>query len=302
MFFCSDEIVSAALIDNNTNNNDNKQKTHQKDNSQIKTIGEQINFNFNGIENRTNSKQNHQHHHPHQILKKGESCKHSKSSNKNKNVINDDTSTTTSTTTTPTINDNNIIKSEANNMPSTPPQTPTTTTTTSPILIKSSPSTSPTNTSIRTETTTTTNIEPANKRKKINHDFKKQQHFETTKSPHSKISSLFYNEKALHSEFISSKCIVHIYYKKEDDLSILIDQHFKKSFSLTSPITTIKSNCKGFSNRNNKITKASQSKTSTCRLNKTSKMSNQKHQQSNYYSFILELFLNCSFAFQIWVS
>jgi hypothetical protein len=67
------------------------------------------------------------------------------------------------------------------------------------------------------------------------HNHHSHHHHHKTNNLHSSSSSSqhqVYHKKPVYSEFVSSKCILFIYYK--GDLSFVIDDHFKKSITLNA--------------------------------------------------------------------
>ena len=70
---------------------------------------------------------------------------------------------------------------------------------------------------------------PSAKRKSSDHH---HHHHHNHHHHHKSNQHQVYHQKPVYSEFLSSKCILFIYYK--GDISLVIDDHFKKSISLSA--------------------------------------------------------------------
>ena len=110
------------------------------------------------------------------------------------------------------------------------------------------------------------------KRKQSDHHHSHHHHHKNNNS-HASVSSSsssqqqVYHQKPVYSEFVSSKCILFIYYK--GDLSFVIDDHFKKSMTLNAAKSSASLSPLSLSSASTSPSSKSSSKSS---LHKTSKL------------------------------
>ena len=137
--------------------------------------------------------------------------------------------------------------------------------------VSNSTSTSP-SASSSTSSTSTTNRkysyqehthQPSAKRKTTDHHH--HSHHKNINSHSSSSQQQVYHQKPVYSEFVSSKCILFIYYK--GDLSYVIDDHFKKSMTLSANKSSASISPASLSST---TTSPSTKSTSKSHLNKTS--------------------------------
>jgi hypothetical protein len=136
-------------------------------------------------------------------------------------------------------------------------------TSTSPSASSSTSSTSATNRKYSYQEHTQ---QPSAKRKTTDHHHAHHHHSHHKNiNSHSSSSQQVYHQKPVYSEFVSSKCILFIYYK--GDLSYVIDDHFKKSMTLSANKSSASISPTSLSSTTNSPSSKSTSKS---HLNKTS--------------------------------